>query len=174
MFEIVDDAHTSVERWLSTEKFDYLKVSHDGYKRLAEPVIHHREFFFDKVEGLWLICDTFTGHGNHKFEWNWPTLLGLTIARQGRTLLLQNTRDDTLKIINLSEDEMDVSFHGGMISPSYGTLISGATFIRFVAKASVPAQFQFALIQNKANSAEIDRLNNARKAYANFEKSRRS
>ena len=171
MFEIGDDAESSLEQWSTSNQFDYLRVCHDGYKRLKQPVIHHREFFFDKVEELWLICDTFTGKGTHRLDWNWPLPHGINITELEKTFILRNHKDDSMTLMILQNHEIDVSFFPGMISRSYGSLVEGAIFMNFAAKTKIPVKFQFALIMNcNSGRSSMNRMKNAQKNLENLNK----
>lgn len=48
----------------------FLKSYHDGYKRLKNPIVHHRKIIFFE-NSTFLISDTFEGAGNHDFELNY-------------------------------------------------------------------------------------------------------
>jgi uncharacterized heparinase superfamily protein len=42
--------------------------SHDGYRRLAQPVDHTRQISFNKEKTTWRIADTVSGGGEHLIE----------------------------------------------------------------------------------------------------------
>jgi hypothetical protein len=166
MFEISDDAEYLTEKWLTCDEFDYLRINHSGYKRLPEPVIHRREFFFDKIRILWLVWDTFSGTGSHSMEWNWPIPPELTVIAGKKECTVHNSRGDNMQIVILSKDEMDISISSEMVSPAYGILLEGASFIKFSTKANIPAKFQFALIPNCSDrKTDLDRLLHAQKVH---------
>lgn len=60
-------ANSEVRCWATTDKFDYVDGSHDGYQRLADPVTHRRRVCFIKA-GLWLILDELTAKGEHAYD----------------------------------------------------------------------------------------------------------
>jgi Heparinase II/III-like protein/Heparinase II/III N-terminus len=70
LFSLSPDATVSVLSWQTTSDFDFLDVEHDGYARLEQPVIHRRQFFLDKIQGLWLIRDVLLGSGSHEIGFN--------------------------------------------------------------------------------------------------------
>lgn len=146
MFEIGEDAETHIEKWITSNIYDYLRVSHNGYKRLKESVIHQRAFFFDKVGHICFIRDKFKGKGSHKIEWNWPIPPGLMPIKKGNEYFIRNMKGNFVKIIILSNDDIDTSIDAGMISPSYGSLLEGANFIKFITKTDGKEKYQFAFI----------------------------
>ncbi len=61
-------AQATLHQWVSNERFDLVDGSHDGYCRLADPVIHRRKILFVKPE-YWIIVDLLTGRpGQHRLE----------------------------------------------------------------------------------------------------------
>jgi hypothetical protein len=59
-----------VENWTMGSSFDLLVASHDGYARLADPVIHRRHVFGLKSQ-FWLVLDSLEGQGNHRADVFW-------------------------------------------------------------------------------------------------------
>ena len=58
-------AKSTLHAWSSTEKFDYVDGSHDGFERLADPVTHRRRIVFVKP-AFWLVVDELTAKGQHQ------------------------------------------------------------------------------------------------------------
>jgi uncharacterized heparinase superfamily protein len=63
-----NDAHPFDVTWRSDAERDEFVGSHDGYRRLAQPVAHTRSIRFDKPRLLWTIEDVIDGHGTHLVE----------------------------------------------------------------------------------------------------------
>jgi hypothetical protein len=59
------------EKWETSPALDLFVGAHDGYSRLADPVIHRRSLEFDKPAGVIRIADTLTCKGPHKVEIHW-------------------------------------------------------------------------------------------------------
>jgi Heparinase II/III-like protein/Heparinase II/III N-terminus len=59
-----------VERWIQGPGFDFVIASHDGYQRLAKPVIHRRHVFSLK-NGVYLVRDMVEGEGMHRLDISW-------------------------------------------------------------------------------------------------------
>jgi uncharacterized heparinase superfamily protein len=65
---IENDARPKVIEWTSDAARDVFVGSHDGYRRLVEPVEHTRRIVFDKARRWWRIDDTLAGRGEHLCE----------------------------------------------------------------------------------------------------------
>lgn len=81
--------------WLSAPDEDCLEARHDGYARLADPVIHRRRFVLLKRQRVLRIEDTLEMRGEHRVELFLhcaegtvvvPTAGGFSLTRQGRTI----------------------------------------------------------------------------------------
>jgi hypothetical protein len=56
-----------LRKWISTEAFDLVDASHDGYARLADSVIHRRRVLFVKPR-YWVVVDDLMGRDEHEIE----------------------------------------------------------------------------------------------------------
>jgi len=63
-------AVTTRGAWSTSAACDTLEASHDGYRRLADPVTHTRRFSFDKVARRIVIDDLLDMAGEHDVELN--------------------------------------------------------------------------------------------------------
>jgi hypothetical protein len=55
----------------STADFDRLTAAHDGYRRLADPVIHRRELIYSKATRTLRVTDRLDAAARHQVELNW-------------------------------------------------------------------------------------------------------
>jgi len=53
--------------WISKDRFDFVKGSHDGYSRLSPPAAHIRSILFIKNR-YWIIRDQVTSNGEHQAD----------------------------------------------------------------------------------------------------------
>lgn len=60
-------AQAETMSWMTTPWFDLVHGSHNGYRRLADPVTHERAVVFLKPD-VWVIWDVLTGAAQHEFE----------------------------------------------------------------------------------------------------------
>ena len=56
-----------MNRWATTQWFDYVDGSHDGYQRLNDPVTHRRRVCFIKPH-FWLVLDELTAKQSHAYD----------------------------------------------------------------------------------------------------------
>ena len=63
-------ARSTLHAWSSTETFDYVDGSHDGFERLADPVTHRRKIVFVKPY-FWLVVDQLSAQGQHRYDQYW-------------------------------------------------------------------------------------------------------
>jgi hypothetical protein len=56
-----------LENWVKLHNLDYASGKHEGYKRLAEPVIHRRRVAFVKPD-RWFLLDDLCGGGTHSLQ----------------------------------------------------------------------------------------------------------
>ena len=54
---------------------------HDGFKRLADPVVHRRRVLFVR-DGYWVIVDTMLALGTHESAAHLHLLPGAVVSRQ--------------------------------------------------------------------------------------------
>ncbi len=64
-------AESKCVRWSSDRREDCFEGYHDGYLRLADPVLHRRSICFDKAKSIFHISDTLECHGAHNIEQFW-------------------------------------------------------------------------------------------------------
>jgi hypothetical protein len=63
-------AKSTLHAWSSTNTFDYVDGSHDGFERLADPVTHRRKIVFMKP-AFWLVVDELSAQGQHRYDQYW-------------------------------------------------------------------------------------------------------
>jgi hypothetical protein len=54
-------------KWIAHERFDFVKGSHDGYRRLPDPVEHSRSIFFFKND-YWIVRDQLQSSAPHQAD----------------------------------------------------------------------------------------------------------
>ena len=96
-FMWLSHARTTCVLWSSTADRDLLDAWHDGYARLADPVIHRRRISLDKTSRVIDIEDTLQMSGEHDIELFYhcseqcsvePAGAGYRVARDGSSILV--------------------------------------------------------------------------------------
>jgi hypothetical protein len=119
--------NVSAETWINGQTFDYFVGSHDGYRRLPDPVLHRRSVFHVKG-GFWFVRDLAEGHGKHLLESLWhfaPDLQvreeerGISIARSSPADASAGHCGLTLLIDGKSAWKTQIA--EAFVSPAYGS-----------------------------------------------------
>jgi hypothetical protein len=115
-----------LNRWISTEKFDFADATHDAYLSLPDPVIHRRRVLFVKPR-YWIVLDDLEGAAEHSVQLRFQftplkvALETMSWARarghRGQELLI---RPFALVPLEARVHEGDVTPIQGWFSPSYG------------------------------------------------------
>lgn len=77
---VVRPAGVKLLAWVSTDAYDFVDGAHDGYTRLAHPVVHRRQILFIKPD-YWVVFDQLLGHGRHEIELLFHFSSEATVAR---------------------------------------------------------------------------------------------
>ena len=59
-------ANAKLLEWISKPEFDFFSGTHDGYRRLANPVTHRRDILFQKGD-YWIVVDEIESDGMHEY-----------------------------------------------------------------------------------------------------------
>jgi Heparinase II/III-like protein/Heparinase II/III N-terminus len=124
------------EEWIAGENFDYFVGSHDGFTRLADPVVHRRLVFSLKSR-FWLVRDQALGLGKHQLELFWhinPELLPIESNRAAF-----GGADVGLSIVTLDGNGWTQEVQSEDWSPAYGQK-ERYSVVRLGAAATLPAE----------------------------------
>lgn len=70
-FMWLQKAESECEEFISEASRDYLRVSHNGYKKLSDSVVHRREFELNKEARQLVVKDSLICEGQHLIEQFW-------------------------------------------------------------------------------------------------------
>jgi len=140
---------TQAENWIAGKSFTYFVGSHNGYARLADPVVHRRHIL--KIAGgLWLVRDMVTGKAEHELEIRWHVAPDLDVRSTGASsveISKGGVRSAELGLYLIMPD--DTAWHTQvsktLLSPSYGAF-QPAPLVRCHARVSLPAETATALV----------------------------
>lgn len=151
---------TQVENWIVGKTFTYFVGSHNGYTRLADPVLHRRHVLNIKTaDGVWLVRDLAAGKAEHELEINWhfaPDLeakLETKNIGSGRVEISKAgvERGDSTLTLLVPQETKETAWHTALevsrtqISPAYGVLES-APLVRSRVRVQLPAETATALV----------------------------
>lgn len=111
-------AGTTVEDWESNEQRDRLVASHNGYRRLRDPVLHRREVNFEKSKKRFRITDRIECKGTHYVERFWHFSENCKVKRDGKRIVAVN--DGTEIQLMFEETDIDLRLCRGETNPPSG------------------------------------------------------
>ncbi len=140
---------TLAESWVQGKSFTYFVGSHNGYARLADPVLHRRHVL--KIAGgACLVRDVALGHAEHELEirWHFAPDLQLHSGSRGRVTVIDPASQLagagwTLLVPEQTAWQSEIT--ETLVSPTYGAL-EGAPLLRCHARLQLPAETATALL----------------------------
>ncbi len=70
LFRMLDDTRSRVRKWEVSDQCITLAGEHSGYERLPQKIRVERRLVLDREHDTLVLCDTLTGHGSARLEWN--------------------------------------------------------------------------------------------------------
>jgi hypothetical protein len=162
-FSWTDIPNTNAERWAAGKSFSYFRGSHDGYKRLEDPVIHSRSILRvngTDDEGFWLIRDSLSGNARHEVEQNWhfASELSLEQINESEFAATSPEKDQPLvRIVLAGQTAWKTEILQGRVSPAYGRHQT-APVLRCHARVKLPTEFAAVLIAEARNARQRHEL----------------
>jgi len=152
---------TQAEHWIEGKTFTYFAGNHNGYTRLADPVVHGRHIL--KIDGgPWLVRDVAHGRAEHELEIRWHFAPDLELRRVGEGRVDAIATGDATAGIRLSlltpEDtvwQRSMEVTNTLLSPAYGAMQS-APMVRCRARVLLPAETATALMAARIQLFESD------------------
>ena len=129
--------------WVSGKGFAYFEGIHDGYKRLADPVLHRRSLFH-VAGGLWFVRDVLEGKDIHLIENCWHFAPNVTLNRENGTVIARSTTTPTEEPAGITlhiyqDSAWKIETTERWISPVYG-FKEAAPVVHVSAQMRLPAE----------------------------------
>jgi hypothetical protein len=149
------------ERWLAGETFDLFIGSHDGYCRLADPVLHRRTLFHAKG-GVWVVRDVLTGKEVHSLQSFWHFAPQVIVEEAaGQIAARWDSAEGTTRgaLLSAASPAWKAEVLPGLVSPAYGAKET-APVACFSATLRLPVEHAaaFILSQPLAASGRFDEI----------------
>ncbi len=134
------------EEWVRGETFDLFVGSHDGYKRLPDPVVHRRTVFHVHG-GFWLIHDRAEGQLAHELElaWHFSPDMIVVPQKEGFIAKIPQRQHDNgmasaagLVLFPIHDSEWRAQMVSEYTSPAYGKKLL-APVVRLSCQRRLPA-----------------------------------
>ena len=140
----------SVALWHVSSDIAILHASHDGYRRLREPVTHERWVIALK-DGGWMVRDVATGKGSHQLDVRWQLAPGYTPSQENRGYAFA-TDAGAMRLAYPDDLSWSISLETGQWSPTYGIQVP-CPVLRFSYQGSLPAESSIVIALDHAESA---------------------
>ena len=145
-----------INRWQSDIERDILDAEHNGYAHLTNPVTHRRILTFEKVEGFWILEDSFNGEGNHLFEFFFNFDAGIKISLAEQNCVVAVGANAGLAIVPINNLPYERKVTRRFVSLSYRTRCPSSGMMYHL-RADVPCRSVMLLIPFQAgDEARID------------------
>jgi hypothetical protein len=130
----------SVEKWLAGSIFTFFSGSHNGYRRLPDPVLHRRMIFNLHGE-YWLMRDIAEGVGSHDLEifWHFEPDAHVELSPSALTVNPVSSAGERLVLLGANPKKWELALTEGWVSPAYGERLP-APVASFVAQVQLPAE----------------------------------
>jgi hypothetical protein len=146
---------TQVEHWIAGKTFTYFVGSHNGYARLADPVLHRRHVL--KIAGgVWLVRDVALGRAEHELETRWHFAPDLEVRNVGSGRLEISrvgaaSGESALSLIVPEETVWHAATEVSrtLLSPAYGAF-QPAPLVRYHARVLLPAETATVLVPRRS------------------------
>jgi len=143
LFALGPNVRPRVNSWESNVERDVLDAEHHAYAKLSEPVTHRRVITFEKRQAYWLVEDSFTGEGSHRFEFffNFDADLEVTLDSSGSAM----ARGKFATLAVVPDRTLEARIEDRWVSVAYGTRVRSSAII-FTLSAEVPLTVTFYLL----------------------------
>ncbi len=153
-------AQATLHQWISSDHFDFVDGSHNGYERVSGPITHRRQIFFVKPE-YWVVIDWLTGQGKHCFDLYFHLMPGVDtrLDSQSKSLYIGHGDEPGLAIVPWAATELQADMITGDLSPIQGwvSIFSGekqpAPTLRYRQEAIAPVQMCTVLYPHPAGKS---------------------
>jgi hypothetical protein len=145
-----------MERWITSDSFDYFQGSHNGYERLAAPVVHRRCVFFLKPS-FWFFRDIAQGEGQHSLDLFWHIAPGLKPNSASDLAFVAGHNEPDLLFVLVDGHDWSQEAAERCWSPVYGRT-EPAPVLKFSAQASLPAEFVILLLGSPHTASQPGQL----------------
>jgi len=146
---------TQAENWVEGKSFTYFVGSHNGYARLADPVLHRRHAL-NIAGGVWLVRDVALGKTEHELEIRWHFAPDLEVCNAGsgrveisRSRSISGAASGQSGLILIVPEETvwqsATEVSRTLLSPAYGAY-QPAPVVRCHARVLLPAETATALL----------------------------
>jgi len=122
LWTLRNDARPTAEHFEPGEVTSAFTGSHDGYRRLADPVLVRRAFELDHVRCVLTIAHDLSGHGHHCVEIPFHLAPGVEATMSGGRHVRLRTSGRVFDF-SWEQDGWEIELTKARVSPSYGVVV---------------------------------------------------
>jgi len=165
-FVIGNEAQPRVLAWETDDDADLISAEQNGYRRLPQPITHHRTIKLEKRKRFWLIQDELAGEGTHEFcfRFHLAPILDSKVRADGIVEACDKMTGARLLIVCQQPDrkgeqplESELILEPRFSSTDYGEKKPSVSACWRVQSAA-PLRMEFMLIPIRAGENESERL----------------
>jgi hypothetical protein len=160
LFWLHADATPRCLAWQTESEPELFAGEHDGYTRLADPVVHRREFRLDKRTRTLVITDRLLGSGRHEAAWNFTLAPGASVRPVGE-MQWELAAGSLRAVLGLERVEPETARVGlraeiaeAFVSPRYGVQET-ASALRFCTAATLPLSCRFRIRIDESHAHRV-------------------
>ena len=128
LFQVSQQPEPRVVEWHSAPCEDWLVAEHDGYRRLADSVIHRRAIRYSKPDA-WVLEDSCRGEGTHRYEVRFHCAQDVTVTLAGAAVLLAPPGAPSLGMLFVGSSDLSTQVEEGWVSRQYGRKVSAPVVV---------------------------------------------
>ena len=142
-------AESSIDSWISQDRFDFFEASHNGYRRLENSSAEYSRSVLFLKNDYWIMRDFVRTAGEHSFQQNFHFETGtnpvIESLNGGRTCVDESSEGEIGLRVFTFGDNGQWRRKDGWISKCYGSRDS-APFLEFASEGRGPQEFMTFLI----------------------------
>jgi hypothetical protein len=157
-FQWSHSASTTLHRWATERRLDFVRASHDGFMRLSAPVRHERSVLYARGR-YWVIRDRFLGQGRHHVgaSFHCAPDIRASIADQNLVRLVAADAPRCAVDVAIFADNGTVALIEDWVAPEYGRKLA-ATTCRFDYSLNGAGEIVTFILPSHAGSMRVGRL----------------
>ncbi len=124
LFRLFEKARPEHVEFVTSNEATQYRGQHDGYSRLASPVIHQRAFHLDHRTGTLRIEDSLTGVGTHRLRWRFHCAPGVDARSEAPGLVTLSAKGN--RWVFRVDESVATEIASAWYSPSYGVRLACA------------------------------------------------
>jgi len=120
LFSMKNDAVTKINKWVSTDEYDFLDAEYCRYTEPEDPILHRRRIYFNKKKSFYCIEDVIKGYKSHNFSLYFHFSLLDLDSIDGEIIIAKAKNNNVLVVMPIRNNETSSDIFNEWTSESYG------------------------------------------------------